>query len=184
MRKKTDQQKEEQPPQPVNNGFEVLQVTSLEQLQSACEETFHVKAVLPSSKGLRVVLIPVRLLRPEESERLELILKEAHPPMKPVPQPDGSNRMEYVADPDTLEKQARLQKVARAMAIWWCCALFRESDEGKRIQAITKEGEKRNAIFEFVQGKFTETILEKIYMVVRAQDFQLERLTDFTTPAA
>ena len=180
MKKKADQI-EEAPPV---NGIEVLTITSLDQLQRACEETFHVKAVLPSPKGVRVVLIPVRLLRPDESERLELIVKDVNIPMKPVPQPDGTSRMEYVTDKETNEKIARAQRVARAMALWWACPLFRESEDGKKAVAISKESDQRAAIFDLVQSKFTETILEKLYTVIRAQEFHLEERVNFTTPPA
>jgi hypothetical protein len=188
MKKADRLPKEESPPaaleaSPKVNGVAVLQITTLEQLQNACDELIHVKVVLPSNKGVTVALIPVRLLRPNESERLELILKEAHPPMKEVVQPDGTKQMQYVPTPETLQQAAALQRVARAMALWWACPLFRESEEGKALYGNDAEPS-RQAIVDFVQSKFTESILEKLYTVARSQEFELEDRVNFTTPPA
>lgn len=160
-------------------GYEILTVTTLDQLQAACDTRLHVKVALPSNKGITVALIPVRMLRPNETEQLELILKEAQPPMQEVVQPDGRKEMQYIPTPETLEKAARLQRICRALALWWACPLFKESDQGKQI---IKEGEKRDTIFDFVQSKFTESILDKLYQVCRSQEFQLEDRVNFTTP--
>lgn len=164
-----------------SNADQVKRVKTLEDLQSACEELLDVKIVLPSKKGVQTMLVGVRMLRPAETEQLELILKEAHPPLQDVPQPDGSVRKEYIPDPKTLEKAARLQKEARAMALWWCCPIFSASDEG---QAIVKRGAQRSEIVTFIQSKFTESILEKLYTITRAEEFDLEDRINFTSPLA
>lgn len=183
MKNKADQ-KIRTVPKPENsriNGVQVVHVKTLEELQSVCEQTIDVLIQLPTNSGVKAMLVPIRVLRPNESEKLELILKEAHPPLIDVPQPDGTVRKEYVPNQETLEKSARLHKEVRAMALWWTCALFRESEEGKKLIA---DGEKRQSIFDFIQSKFTESILEKLYSVARADEFQLEDRVNFTTPRA
>jgi len=184
--KKTDRTKAtktaEQPPeQPAPQGVQLVHVTNLAQGQAACDRLIHVKVVLPGPNGIQILLIPTRLLRPDETEKLELILKEAHPPLKEVAQADGRREMQYVPDPETLEKSAHLQRVARALALWWACPIFRESDDGKKL---VESGEKRDDVFAFIQSKFTDSILEKVYQVARAQEFQLEDRVNFTTPPA
>ena len=167
------------PEPPTLNGVEVLHVTTLDELQAACETTIHVKLLLPGARGVQIAMVPVRLLRPNETEKLELILKEVQPPLKEVLQPDGRKEMHYVPDKDTLDKAAKLQRVARAMALWWTCSLFGASDAGKKI---VEAGEKREEVTEFVQSKFTDPILQKLYDVVRSEEFHLEDRVNFITP--
>lgn len=175
--------------QPKINGVDVLVVKSLDQLQAACDELVHVRILMPGPKGVRVILAPVRMLRPVETERLEIVLKEAHPPLKEVLQTDGRKEFQYVPTPESLAQSAALQKVARALALWWCCPLFQESEAGKKLSAsldgseLKSAGPGRQAIVDLVQSHFTESILEKMYAVVRAQEFELEERVNFTTPA-
>lgn len=172
---------EASPAQPIKTigSFETFQITSLEQLQEACDQIVHIKVVLPD----RVVLIPIRLLRPNEFEQIELIHKEAHPPMKEVLQPDGRKELQYVPDIATLEKSAALQRVGRAMALWWACPLFQASERGKEILKMERD-KQRPAIVEFVQSSFTETILDRLYAMARAEEFELDERVNFTSPSA
>ena len=65
------------------------------------------------------------------------------------------------------------------MALWWTCPLFQESEDGKKLLA---DGAKREAVFDFVQSKFTESILDKLYQVVRSDELHLEDRVNFTIP--
>jgi hypothetical protein len=194
--KRADQPKAESPPpeepKPQTNGrpdVDIIQVTSLDQLQKVCEKLFHIEAIFPrDGGGASVMMIPIRLLRPSEAEQIELILKEAHPPMVEKVGPDGEKRMEYQTTPETIAKAAHLSKVARAIALWWCCPLFRDSEEGRQISASLKsdkpvtELSNRQIVFDFVQSKFTEKILINLYSIARTEEFSIEERTNFTTP--
>lgn len=178
---RTEVKAEAQPPPEEKGGVTTMVVTRLDELQTVCEKKIHVPVLLPSSSGGMVAMIPIRMLRPYESEKLELILKEAHPPLQDVRQPDGRIEKQYIPDAATLEKSAALRKEARSMALWWCCPLFAESEEGQTV-AAKPAVEQRKAIHALVQSKFTEPILEKLYAVARAEEFQLDERVNFTIP--
>jgi hypothetical protein len=195
-KKRADQPQAESPPledpKPQTNGkpdVDVIQVTSLDQLQKVCEKLYHIEAIFPrDGGGASVMMIPIRLLRPSEAEQIELILKEAHPPMVENVGPDGEKRMDYQTTPETIAKAAHLSKVARAIALWWCCPLFKDSEEGKKIseslrngQPVTDKGN-RQTVFDFVQSKFTEKILINLYSIARTEEFSIEERANFTTP--
>lgn len=137
---------------------------SLAELRALCEERIPVRVPI----GRRIVELEVRLLRPEETDQLELILAEAHPPTRT----DETGKVLFDrSDPEYLKKLARVTKEARALALAWCCPLVAE--------AIPPGTVDRAKIFEAVQKQLTDVAQEMLYAVARSEQMAFEERLGF-----
>jgi hypothetical protein len=154
----------------------IVEIGSLEELEAICTEVLHLRMQMNG----KTISIPVRRLTPAESEKIELILAEAHPPTKKNEQ---GEIVFDIADAGYRKVVAEKQKVARAVAVYMGCPLFHKA-EGLRMKAEgnpTGTGTlQREEIVAFVQGKLTDAIHEEIYRVCRSEDLVIEGRVNFS----
>jgi hypothetical protein len=155
----TTEEKEAAPKRPP-----VTRPKSIAELEQLCREMIAVKIPV----GRRIVEIDVRLLTPSENEKLELILSEAHPPTRT--RADGQIEFDR-SEPEYIKKLAHRQKLARAMALYWCVPLLAEGRPGLS---------ERERVYEYVQGQLTDVAQEALYAVARSEQLVFEERLHFT----
>ena len=128
---------------------------TLESVQALCDAYVNVEVPIHNQK----VFIAVRVLRPHEIAELEEILETVQAPA--VKRDDG--KVDYdTSNAEFKLNRKRILRVVRAVALWRSCKLFQDFGAGRNPS--------REEVFEFVQSKLTEPILESLFMVVIGQE--------------
>ncbi len=158
-------------------------ITTLEQLESVCREAANTTVIV---RGKRYT-VPLRLLTPTENEVLNRIVGEAVPPV--VDQADEESgevkKVHNIADPDYIVRAQALMRIARALALAWCCPLFTraiEENKGKQFEALVPgkvmperkqmilDANNRDSIADFVGAKLTSDVQARLYAVARHEE--------------
>lgn len=144
-------------------------ITSLGQLERIVERPVEFVDWIWNER----VLITGRLLHPEETEQLRLILNEALPPLVEKDVNGQKVREHDNSDPKFLEKLRRGERLARALACYWAFPLFAAERPGLAD---------REEILKFVESrKLTERLLDRMQYVATAREDEagVEQRVDF-----
>jgi hypothetical protein len=145
-------------------------IVKLSDLQSMVDETFDVEVDLPLQG---TVAITGRRLSPAELEVVQSIANSVLPPQvkgTPAEKPVFNDN-----DPDYLRNKKRVLITARAVALYTAYPMFRE--EKPKL-------EKHSDIYEFVQSKLTEPILETLFVPLNDGGLRKVALVNFTSASS
>ena len=121
-------------------------IAKLADLQAMVMETFTVNIELPMQG---TIAVEGRRLSPAEVDQFQSIINEVLPPQvkgSPADKPQFND-----ADPEYMKRKRKAFGVARAWALYCAYPMFKEERPGL---------EKQDDIYQFIQSKLTESILE------------------------
>jgi hypothetical protein len=138
-------------------------IQTLEELQKICRAPLRCEFILQEKK----VTVEVHRLTPLQTDEIEAIRREPTPPILKGRTPE-ENKPNY-EDPAYKDACAKHGKLARAMTIYFGCPLFATEKPG-----LTN----REHVYEFVQSKLTDLILEVIYLTISGEALRVREVNE------
>ena len=138
----------------------------MEELQRACTQNRVVELQI----GDTPFRVDVRPMTPHEDAQIQSLVASVAPPFIRGKTPE-EDRPDYT-QADFLRKKAVVEIEARALSLYWCVPLFKESKPGLQ----TKE-----QIADFIQQQFNSEILDILYVAVRKSGVVKAELVNFTS---
>ena len=141
-----------------------LRIESIAQLQAMVDAHVMCRVVLEPST--QMIEIPVQRMSTFTHERRRAWHRKARPPVSKL-NPSGVDDN----DPKFLEEHERNCRIARSVTVYAHCPLISGQKPGLNDDL---------KIHEFVNGLFSELILEAIYLKILGGGLQLEEQVNFT----
>ncbi len=148
----------------------VIKVKSLSDLQSICDETLTVELEFDAN---RIFHVEARRLRPFEDAALEEISTSVLPPTVKSTVKGEDDKLNF-NDAVYRKQKKEVDLQARALGLYWCVPIFSAERNG-----LTD----RKMIAEFVQGQFSEQVLDVLWQAIRDGGVKVARLVNFTSPS-